>query len=190
MTINNGWTALWDGIRMGHEILENSYDKNQEDSESADFSIFCNKHPKNSMIVFTDGKENNSASEQEYDHELYPGDGINTTFDDLLDFKINDVSTPVYTIGFGDDVDHKLLKDPASKTGGRHIKIFSDNRISYVYEKISDYSKAIRQVCFQLPKEYCGELDLSINIKFQPTDNGSDIEKKVTNKKIKIPCQT
>ena len=113
MFVNQGWTALWDGVRMGNDVLQDGavlHSNNQ----------ICVDPAYRSVVVFTDGQENNSADQQQ---SASDGDGIDTTLDDLLELSIHDQQTAVYTIGVGNDVDEEALMTLAEETGGsyRHI---------------------------------------------------------------------
>jgi len=108
--ISNGWTALWDGIRMGNEVLEDG----TEVSAGGGLEV-CLSQARRSVVVFTDGQENNSADEHP---TSYAGDGIDTSFDDLTAMSVLGVPTPVYTVGIGTGVDSEQLSALALESGG------------------------------------------------------------------------
>lgn len=150
--IDNGWTALWDGVRMGNETL------GPQTETAADLDAFCGQTGRLGVVAFTDGQENNSADEQDYDHDAYPGDGIDTRYSDLTALRSGGASTPVYTIGLGNEPDHLTLAGLAEATGGRHLAISSPDEIEGVYSLISDYFTATEQVCSVVPEDVCGGL--------------------------------
>lgn len=150
--IADGWTALWDGVRMGNETL------GPQTETASDLDDFCAQTGRLGVVAFTDGQENNSADEQDYDHDAYPGDGIDTTFQDLLDLHSGGATTPIYTIGLGDEPDHSSLAALAAATGGRHLAVSSPEDIEGAYALISDYFTATEQVCASVPDDVCGGL--------------------------------
>ncbi|RME22446.1 MAG: VWA domain-containing protein [Deltaproteobacteria bacterium] len=115
LTIANGWTALWDGVRLGNEVLEAGA------TAAAGTGLeVCLSQARRSVVVFTDGQENNSADEHA---TSYPGDGIDTTLDDLEQLHVLGIPTPVWTVGIGDGVDEDALAELAARTGGAYTAI-------------------------------------------------------------------
>ena len=78
-----------------------------------------------SVLVYTDGRENNSADEHDtsYSDE---SDGIDTTFDDLTGLAVDGTGVAIYTVAIGDDADAAGLAALADATGGRHVGIAND----------------------------------------------------------------
>lgn len=108
--ITNGWTALWDGVRLANDTLEAT-------RVSAGGGAVCFAGAAPSILLFTDGRENNSADQQD---SRYEGDGVDTTLDDLLALSAGGVATAIYTVGIGDEVDADALATLAAATGGQH----------------------------------------------------------------------
>ena len=113
MFVNEGWTALWDGIRLGNDVLQTGAVL-QSDNH------ICIDPAYRSIVVFTDGQDNNSGDEEQ---SSSAGDGVDTTLDGLFDLTIHGQETAVYTIGVGNDVDEDALIALSEETGGsyRHI---------------------------------------------------------------------
>ena len=157
--IRNGWTALFDGIRMGNETLA-SLESSQ--TESDDMGDFCSTDRKLGIVVFTDGRENNSAH-QSLRSDEYPGDGLDTTLEDLYKLQVNDVVTPIYTVGLGENVDRAGLADLATATGGRHHQIASETDLPAVFQTISEYASASHKLCTELPPDLCGDMYVKVD---------------------------
>jgi len=107
--VNRGWTALWDGVRMANETLA------ADAILSSDTGV-CMDRAFRSIVVFTDGQDNNSSDEQD---SSYDGDGIDTTLDDLLDLQVYGAKTVVHVVGVGTDIDYTSLELLADATGGK-----------------------------------------------------------------------
>lgn len=141
--VKNGWTALWDGVRAGAELLGEA-----QDPEAG----VCTTAPTTALLAFTDGHDNNSADEQDYDHAAYPGDSIPTTLDALA--TITDV--PVFPVGLGDDVDADALSALASATGGRFAASAAVGDIEPAFARFTAALDGGTQVCAALPAPVCG----------------------------------
>ena len=113
MFVNEGWTALWDGIRLGNEVLETGAVLHSDNH-------ICVDPAYRSIVVFTDGQDNNSSDEQQ---SSSAGDGVDSTLDELFELSINGQETAIYTIGVGNDVDEEGLISLAEETGGRYRHI-------------------------------------------------------------------
>ncbi|MBN1605763.1 MAG: VWA domain-containing protein [Polyangiaceae bacterium] len=120
--VRNGWTALWDGIRVANEILA-------EDAlgqvKGADGEI-CLGRTYRAIVAFTDGRENNSADEHE---TSYPGDGVDTTLDMLAEQEVLGARTPLHLVGIGPKVDPETLSGLADKTQGYYAAIDDFNSL-------------------------------------------------------------
>lgn len=110
--VANGWTALWDGVRLGNELLEDGA-TDQADQVCANQSL-------RSIVVFTDGADNNSAGEHE---TSLVDDGIDTSLDDLRGMDVHGAATALYAVGIGSDVDASSLEDLADSNGGRYSAV-------------------------------------------------------------------
>lgn len=164
--VSNGWTALYDGIRMGNETLGGAsigwYDVERYDDASA----FCSASHKLGIIAITDGRENNSSHQRHWS-QRYPGDGLDTTLEDLFDLKVDGITTPIYTVGLGDDADHEALTELALHTGGRHKRIDHRRDIASTFEVIADYAQAEHQLCAEFPVDTCGPLHVRVSFEWR-----------------------
>ncbi len=159
-TITNGWTALYDGVRLGNETLGRAVvAEDQATFRSA--SEFCDVGPRRSIVVFTDARENNSSDEHASDD--YPGDGFNTSFDDVQQLRVRGTPTPIYTVGFGDDVDHTELARLATESGGKHHALSSLDDLTRTFANIRGYDDKHFRVCADLGEDYCGRLDVRMS---------------------------
>jgi hypothetical protein len=163
--IRNGWTALYDGIRMGNETLGSV----GASTAPGDMDDACAPDRKLAIVTFTDGNENNSANERLRSPE-YPGDGIDTTLADLHGLAVDGVVTPIYTVGMGEMVDHAALEDLAATTGGRHHRVDTAEELPGVYELISDYLASSVNVCTELPDDFCGDHFVRVEYVWSPCD--------------------
>ncbi len=107
--VNRGWTALWDGVRLANETLA------ERALQPSDTGL-CMDRAFRSVVVFTDGQDNNSSGEHATSYE---DDGIDTTLDDLLDMHVYGAKTVVHTVGVGNDVDYDALETLSAATGGQ-----------------------------------------------------------------------
>lgn len=168
--IANGWTALYDGIRMGNEALGDAVAARTADPAPDDL---CSADRKLGIVAFTDGRENNSAH-QSYRSPKYPGDGIDTTLEDLHRLQVDGVTTPIYTVGLGDQVDHAGLADLAARTGGRHHRVDDETDLPEVFQVISDYLSSSVEVCTELPDDLCGDKYVRVEYTWSPCAAGDD----------------
>ena len=108
--ISNGYTALYDGVRLANEVLQRGYEPDDP----------CTTPVFRGVVVFTDGRDNNSADEHD---TRYEGDGIDTSYGMLTQLKVGDARTPIFSVGVGDRVDEATLWDLADDTGGLYAAI-------------------------------------------------------------------
>jgi len=94
--VTNGWTALWDGLRTGNELLDGGAQAS------------CELGAYRAIAAFTDGKENHSVA---------------TTEDDVRSFTAGGAPTPLQLIGVGDAIDEGTLASLADDTGGHYTHI-------------------------------------------------------------------
>lgn len=165
MRVSNGWTALYDGIRMGNETLGRAA-MAAHTNVFSERNAFCATSQKLGIVAITDGGENNSAGQRLAD-DSYPGDGVHTTLDDLKQLRVAGVTTPIYTIGLGDDVDHTGLEALALHTGGRHMRIDTKTDIAEAFGVIADYAEGHHQVCATLPDDVCGVVHVRVGHAFE-----------------------
>ncbi|HEU4582978.1 MAG TPA: vWA domain-containing protein [Polyangiaceae bacterium] len=152
--ISNGWTALYDGIRVGNETLGDALLGQQEEARAADSDAFCEFDTQRAILLFTDGHENNSSDQ--HANERYPGDGVNTNLDDLTRLQTRGITTPIYSVGLGDDVDHDALNVLADQSGGKHHRTESPGAVQELFEHIISYTGPRFKVCTSLPTTGCG----------------------------------
>jgi hypothetical protein len=183
--VKNGWTALFDGIRMGNETLGGA----RIDAEAAgngtrfaNRAAFCTAARKLGIVVFTDGRENNSAGEMLLSED---NDGIDTRLSDLQDLSVEGITTPIYSVGLGRDVDTQLLSTLAEDTGGRSLMIDDPAQLPNAFDVISDYAQSTFQVCVDMPGGGCGKL--WVKAQYTWTDGVNTITGNVVQSKD-VPC--
>ena len=195
MYVNAGWTALYDGVRMGNETLERA-DPSAGFDSYPDAETFCDASRKLGIIAVTDGHENNS-SHQQLKSEEYPGDGIDTDLADLYSLSVGGVTTPIYTIGLGDNVEHDELSDLAMTTGGRHMAIEQADDVNNAFDLIADYAEFRHQFCTTLPEDICGTVHVRVHHETRVSGNRGgrrgpaptptpDVEDEII--AVQIPC--
>ena len=162
ITGSNGWTALWDGVRVGNESFGGAVAHRDGAVSWDSLEDFCGASDRLGILAFTDGQENNSNDQQAYDHEAYPGDGFNTTLDDLKHLHVAGQTTPIYTVSLGDAPDTEALRELSDATGGVHTAISDVSQISDVFETVADYFESSYQVCGALPEIVCGTTHIKI----------------------------
>lgn len=182
--VNKGWTALWDGVRMGNETLALDAEPVSEVTTHDGVETFCSTMRKQGVAVFTDGKENNS-SHQKLRNDKYPGDGIDTTLDDLFNLSSAGARTPLYTIGLGNKIDSSALSKLATETGGRFFELEDLDQVDDVLEMISEYFSAAHRTCVEVPSHLCGSLDLRISHHTSARDQQTE---GVSLHHIELPC--
>ena len=139
--IANGWTALWDGVRIGNEVLEDGAEVTTEGGMEV-----CLSQAQRSVVVFTDGQENNSADEHE---TSYDGDGIDTSLSDLLDMSVVGIDTPVHVIGIGREVDEDQLTVLSDGSGGHYQAIDDVGALSAALVATVDELDDEIPICFE-----------------------------------------
>jgi hypothetical protein len=183
MFVTNGWTSLYDGVRMANETLGMAHLKaGDQRFENADG--FCNMGGSQSILVFTDGGENNSRHQMHYS-ESYPGDGINTSLGDLLQLNVAASTTPVYTVGLGEEADHQALNGLAHASGGRHVAMDDPGDIEDVLSMLAEYNESTHRVCTKLPDHVCGSVDVRIGHRFV---DGERVMQGSSVRHLDLPC--
>jgi len=150
--LHNGWTALYDGIRLANESFTQA---GVDDPKPGFFPMtlksFCGSGKKRAIVVYTDGRENNSAEQHPCQTCKTPPDGIDTTLEDLLKLNVNGVKTPIYVVGVGNNVDKKALQELTRSTGGRYFGIKTYYQLADKLSKIGSYIASTHQICVELP---------------------------------------
>ncbi len=139
---NRGWTALWDGLRVGNELLEAGA---LEGTSSGDALSVCVDEHYRALLSYTDGAENNSADEHA---TAYEGDGIDTTLADVESLEVHEVATPIHTVAVGDEVDVATLDGISTVTGGRHVEIDHFSTLRGTLESAAAAFDRTVPVCF------------------------------------------
>ena len=185
--IRRGWTSLWDGIRMGNETLGG--DLEPVPASVGDIRQFCGASRKLAIVAFTDGHDNNSADENadSYDYADYPGDGLATTLDDLLKLRVDHITTPIYTIGLGHDIDEVGLAALANASGGRYRRLTDPAMIEEAFADISDYFGSTHQICADLPWSACG--DVTLQTDWTWTGAGGATLSGINQSTVHVPCE-
>lgn len=186
--IANGWTALWDGIRMGNETLGGNLEA--APGSFSDVRQFCTASRKLAIVAFTDGRDNNSSDElaASYNRAKYPGDGLATTVADLAKMRVDHILTPIYPVGIGEEVDEPSLRALAGATGGRYRRLEDVTQVSEAFADISDYFGSTHQVCADLPWSVCGDVTLKMDWSWTGNDNARLSGTRIST--VHVPCET
>jgi hypothetical protein len=139
--VRNGWTALWDGVRIANQVLT----EGQLDPADDGSTCFSGAYPV--IVAVTDGVENNSAGQN---NTNYPGDGIDTFFQDLKDLHAGTRRTQIHTVGIGKRIDETSLRELSMLSGG-------------VYRSIADYAELVNAL-----RSTSGQLGSMIPVCFRP----------------------
>lgn len=158
MFVSNGWTALYDGVRVANEVL----DRGAFTLSSQNKEWSCVDRAFNSVVVFTDGRDNNSSDMQK---TSYKGDGIDTTLESLAKLEILGVRTPVYAVGIGRSVDESSLSELSKRTGGFYSPIDSYEKLAGALEQQASSMRSATPFCFRLP--YCDIKAVRVHVRFQ-----------------------
>jgi Mg-chelatase subunit ChlD len=153
MFVSNGWTALWDGVRLGRDTLAISQTDTTPTGQ-------CYPARVPSVVVYTDGEENNSADEHE---TSYAGDGIDTTFDDLTALEIDGTRVSIYTVAISDDADRDSLAALADATGGRHVDIANHGQLVGALHGAAAQLDGLTPFCFT--PAACSDTEARITVK-------------------------
>jgi len=140
LDISNGWTALYDGVRFGSDVLTLG------DQIDDGINGVCLNQSQHNILVFTDGRENNS---QDQHPSSYPSDGIDTTLSDLLALQVHGTTPAIHSIAVGDDADTATLQELAEQTGGTYREIAN---YAGLLDSLEDATVDMEQeipVCFQ-----------------------------------------
>lgn len=158
MSATRGWTALYDGVRMGNETLGAAL--NGQTQAMEDVGSFCGEQRAFGVVVFTNGDDNNSAGERLISAN---NDGLATTVEDLMSLNVDSVTTPVHLIGLGRTLDKGLMAELAGATGGRFLDISDADVLPYAFDLLADYRGATTQVCAEVPAGGCGDATIRVS---------------------------
>ena len=164
--LHNGWTALYDGIRIANETLQEAAKKLQQNSPK-NLHEFCTQGKKWGIVVYTDGRDNNSAEQHPCKTCKTPPDKVNTTIEDLKDLQVNGVHTPIYVVGVGKNIDVDALSKLASISGGRFYNISDYRELFTKMSQIGKYFTATHQVCIKIPSPPCVKTYFKIRYRFK-----------------------
>lgn len=184
--VNKGWTSLWDGVRMANETLGSAQGDGIELVTQPNAGEFCTTARKQGIVLFTDGAENNSANQQ-LQTDAYPGDGIDTTFQDLLSLRVGGSRAPIYAIGLGDYVDARALAELASNTGGRFLPLDDISDVDDMLQTVSEYFGSTHRVCSAVPSHLCGSLEVRVTHEVRG-DGG--VTRNESLHHLEVPCDT
>jgi hypothetical protein len=154
--VGRGWTALYDGVRRGHESLGKVLGEPIDEPNAK-----CQTKRRGAVVLMTNGTDNNSADEQLADDS----DGFATTVEELKSLNIQGVKTPVFTIGLGKEVDEATLKDLAQSTGGRYIGIDEVDGVGDAFKLLDDFLGDTVEVCADLPPT-CGPVKVRVHYQY------------------------
>lgn len=168
--VNEGWTALWDAVRMGNEALAEA----PADPPASDLDDWCASATTAELVVMTNGVDNNSAEER----LAGDGDGIDTTFEDILALTTQGAGTPVHTLALGRGVDHEILRELSQATGGGHVRVESSVVLAEAFGLVDSWMDSTWRICVEVEDEICGpavvEFDYVMRGCNQGIGNGSE----------------
>lgn len=113
------------------------------------FTCFSGTYPM--IITMTDGAENNSAGQK---NTRYPGDGIDTFFEDLSDLHPGSRRTTVHTVGIGNNIDEPALRALADDSGGMYRNVANYGKLIGAVRSTSAQLSSMIPVCFR--PAHCG----------------------------------
>lgn len=155
MYTNQGWTALWDGIRLANDTLQSQSVRRGSTGQA------CYLGSLPVILVMTDGADNNSADEHE---TRYAGDGIDTTLADLESLSVNGRSTTIHTVAVGDGADVASLRQLASARQGHFTHIKSYFALMTVLQATTKQLDAMVPVCFTAAACSDSEARISVQV--------------------------
>jgi hypothetical protein len=184
--VNKGWTSLWDGVRMANETLGTAQGDGMELVTEPNAGEFCTNARKQGIVLFTDGAENNSGN-QKLQSETYPGDGIDTSFEDLLSLRVGGSRAPVYAIGLGDHIDAAALGKLATDTGGRFLPLDDIADVDDMLGTVAEYFASTQRVCSAVPSHLCGSLEVRVTREVQ---DARGVTRHESLHHLEVPCDT
>ena len=185
--VTRGWSALYDGFRMANETL-GGHIRSPLDAQTYDtVDAFCDNSRTLAIVAFSDGDDNNSAGQSQSEQSLiwYPGDGIDTTYEDVLDLRVDDITTPFYAVGMGYWIEDEQLSELALRTGGRYLPVEDASQIPDALAQVGEYTDSTHQVCAALPSQECGTYDVRIFASW--SEGGTTVTQQIDHT-IHLPC--
>lgn len=136
--VSNGWTALWDGIRIANEALD---DVAEPPSVST-----CGGARQPTVVAVVDGVDNNS--DDRHASDAYRGDGVDTDLESLLALRAGDTYTTVHVVELGAVSQQPPLARLAAATGGAHLEADDRADLAAALDDIDAVLAARTAVCF------------------------------------------
>ena len=166
LTVNGGWTALYDGVRMANETLGRALARTETPRWSS-LAEFCDDYRPRGVVAFTNGEDNNSAEERLAGPD---GDGYATTVDDISRLHVDGVTTPIHVIGVGPRVDESGLSAIAEASGGRAVIAPDTAAIPDAFDVVTSWLDASAHVCAEIPTRGCGPALVEVSWTWQTAD--------------------
>ncbi|MFN7142434.1 MAG: vWA domain-containing protein [Myxococcota bacterium] len=136
--VSNGWTALWDGLRIANEALDAAAVPASDQG--------CGARPQPTVVAVVDGVDNNSDDRHATD--TYAGDGVDTDLESLLALRAGDTYTTVHVVELGPVPQEAPLRRLASATGGAHLEAVEREALATSLAEIRAVLSARAAVCF------------------------------------------
>lgn len=153
LEVRNGWTALWDGVRIANQMLAS----NPLEGDDDETTCFSGAYPM--IVTMTDGVDNNSAGQK---NTRYPGDGIDTFLDDLSDLRAGSRRPTVHSVAIGRNIDETALRTLANDSGGVYRTVDSYDQLLGALRSTSAQLSSMIPVCFR--PAHCGHDRVRINV--------------------------
>lgn len=160
---SNGWTALYDAVRLGGETLDAAAGSGVE-SGPGDTVRSCVTPRRHAIAVYTDGQDNNSADERGCGNCAIPSDGIDTSLEDLAALSVDGVAVPIYVVGVGDEVDEAALTTMAEASNGAYLPVDDHAELLTVLPTIAEYASTAAHVCVDLPDAQCDIVYIQVSV--------------------------
>ncbi|MFP4598351.1 MAG: vWA domain-containing protein [Persicimonas sp.] len=158
--ITNGWTAFYDGVRLANEALDDGAAAQAGQSGSS----YCVDEAYRAIVAFTDGDDNHSEGQHSTDS---PDDGVATKLEDLYDLQVNNVATPIYTVGIGNKLDATVLQDLSAQTGGTYRDIASYRQLKGALTSTANQLESSAAICFEAAACQDNEAKLRVEVTHQ-----------------------
>lgn len=163
--VSNGWTALWDGIRIANQELAAAQLEEQDDGATC----FSGAYPV--IVAMTDGADNNSAGQE---NTRYAGDGVDTYFEDLLDLRAGFRRTTVHSVGIGKKVDEPALRELSRVSGGVYRSIDDYHRLVGALRSASARLGSMIPLCFR--PAHCSHSEVRVQVSVEHDGEVHDAE--------------